>query len=373
MFFIYGMIGMAMAMPKQIPMVERIDEIDETPVLLRIADSVQESGYREEWAIESDKIKLLRENVKFMDITTSQDMYAAEGKKSKKALYPTEPVNNMTLIPMMAEIDQIGMRLNLLNLTKFKTRYYKSEFGHNASVWLQELVVNITASNPSITVTNFSHPWGQDSIIAHIPGNSSNETVVIGAHMDTLNLFLPQWLPAPGADDDGSGVVTILEALKILSDNAFLPEKNVEFHFYAAEEGGLLGSAAVFQEYAATGREVVAMLQQDMTGYVAKGIPEAFGLVTDFVDPDLTEYLKSLITWYCTIPYNVTECGYACSDHASAARAGYPASYVMEAEMANTNPFIHTVKDHIGFVNFTHMEQHTRLSLAFAVELGSMK
>ena len=68
------------------------------------------------------------------------------------------------------------------------------------------------------------------------------------------------------------------------------------------------------------------MLQQDMTGYVQKtldaGLPESVGVITDFVDQGLTEFIKTVITDYCDIPYVETKCGYACSDHASATKAG---------------------------------------------------
>jgi leucyl aminopeptidase len=74
----------------------------------------------------------------------------------------------------------------------------------------------------------------------------------------------------------------------------------VEFQWYSAEEGGLLGSQAVFSEYAKTGRDVRAMLQQDMTGYIQKtldaGKKESVGVITDFVDPELTEYIKNVVT-----------------------------------------------------------------------------
>jgi len=42
------------------------------------------------------------------------------------------------------------------------------------------------------------------------------------------------------------------------------------------------------------------MLQQDMTGYVQKtldaGEKERVGVITDFVDPGLTEFIKQVIT-----------------------------------------------------------------------------
>ena len=38
-----------------------------------------------------------------------------------------------------------------------------------------------------------------------------------------------------GADDDGSGTVTILEAYRALLASDFKPNRAVEFHWYSAE------------------------------------------------------------------------------------------------------------------------------------------
>lgn len=50
-----------------------------------------------------------------------------------------------------------------------------------------------------------------------------------------LSTNLLFFLPAPGADDDGSGTVTILEALRGLLASGLKPTRNVEFQWYAAE------------------------------------------------------------------------------------------------------------------------------------------
>lgn len=153
-----------------------------------------------------------------------------------------------------------------------------------------------------VRAEHFEHPWGQNSIIATIPGKT-NSTIVIGAHQDSINLWLPSILAAPGADDDGSGTVTILEAFRVLLQSEDVVKGNhentVEFHWYSAEEGGLLGSQAIFSAYEKEGRDVKAMLQQDMTGFVARtldaGEPESVGVIVDYVDPDLTEFIKRII------------------------------------------------------------------------------
>lgn len=84
--------------------------------------------------------------------------------------------------------------------------------------------------------------------------------LIIGAHQDSANYNLPL-LPAPGADDDGSGTVTILEAFRALVQAGFKPECPVEFHWYAAEEAGLLGSLDVTSEYIRQRKDVGAMIQ----------------------------------------------------------------------------------------------------------------
>lgn len=244
-----------------------------------------------------------------MDITDTPDLGTfLHTKRAKKTVeYPKKPAYNSTVRPMLKHLDKRNMRKNLQTFTAFHTRYYKSESGVQSSKWLLERVNRTLAEAGALdhgaTVKPFPHPWGQSSIIATIPGKS-NKTVVIGAHQDSINLFLPSILAAPGADDDGSGTVTILEALRVLLNSSDIVkgkgENTVEFHWYSAEEGGLLGSQAIFSSYEKEGRDVKAMLQQDMTGYVQKtldaGEKERVGVITDFVDPGLTDFIKKVIT-----------------------------------------------------------------------------
>jgi bacterial leucyl aminopeptidase len=295
----------------------------------------------------------------------------------KKVTYPSKVAQNKTLSSLLEKLDSENMRSHLETFTSFHTRYYKSDWGKKSSEWLLDQV-NQTLTDAGVgQVQPFPHSWQQSSIIATLPGKS-DKTVVIGAHQDSINLFLPSILSAPGADDDGSGTVTILEALRVLiQDKDFAAGKaknTLEFHWYSAEEGGLLGSQAIFNAYAAEGRDVKAMLQQDMTGYthgtLAAGEPESVGVITDYVDPGLTEFIKEVVSSYCTIPYIETKCGYACSDHASAAKAGYPSAFVIESDFKYSDKKIHTSEDKIEYLDFNHMLQHARLTLGLAYELA---
>jgi Zn-dependent M28 family amino/carboxypeptidase len=69
-------------------------------------------------------------------------------------------------------------------------------------------------------------------------------------------------LPAPGADDDCSGTVSILEAFRVLAETGYVPENGpVEFHWYAAEEGGLLGSQRIARYKLESGANIGAMME----------------------------------------------------------------------------------------------------------------
>jgi leucyl aminopeptidase len=301
--------------------------------------------------------------------------------RSNPVHYPRKLSFNDTIKTLSENLDKNNMRKNLEKFTSFHTRYYKSKTGIESANWLygqvDAIVKKSGAAEYGATVEQFAHPWGQFSIITRIPGKS-NKTVVLSAHQDSINLFLPSIFAAPGADDDGSGTVTILEVLRtlllsedVVSGNA---SNTLEFHWYSAEEGGLLGSQAVYQDYRANDRDIKAMLQQDMTGYsqgtLDAGREESVGVIVDYVDKPLTDFIKRIITEYCDIPYVETKCGYACSDHASASRYGYPSAFVIESEFQDSDKKIHTTEDVIEHLSFDHMIQHAKMSLAFAYELA---
>ena len=105
---------------------------------------------------------------------------------------------------------------NLLRLTSFHTRYYRSSSGAAASKWVQsvlETYASTASKGWNITVTPFTHSWPQNSIIVRLedlnassPVNSTeNAVVILGAHLDSVNWLNPWFGRSPGADDDGSG------------------------------------------------------------------------------------------------------------------------------------------------------------------------
>ncbi|CAK7270518.1 Leucine aminopeptidase 1 [Sporothrix epigloea] len=337
------------------------------------------------WVTEDEKWELRRNGQRFMDITATRDLGAKNEFRAtvngKSRVFPANATLQDEVFPLIEHLDKASIQAHLEKLTSFHTRYYKSDYGRQSSEWLlgqiKKIVGKAGGFEHGITVEHFPHPWGQNSIITRIPGQT-NRTIVVGAHQDSINLFLPSILAAPGSDDDGSGTVTILEALTALLQSEDIKSgkapNSIEFHWYSAEEGGLLGSQAIFSAYEQAGNDVHAMLQQDMTGFVQgtldAGKVESVGVIVDYVDPALTDFIKKVIVAYCDIPYIETKCGYACSDHASASKAGYPSAFVIESSFELSDKHIHSTDDLIKYLSFDHMLQHARLTLGFAYELA---
>jgi len=329
------------------------------------------------WMNQNDIDKLHLNKVRFMDITWTRRLptLAADTKKRHQLLaIPDSPTQQDVVNPIIATANTDLMRKVLPPFSQFNNRYYTQDTGRQSSEWLmgqiQSMVTSSNTKGLNVTVVPFKHTWIQSSIIARIEGlNGNQETVIVGGHQDSINRFSPRTGRAPGADDDGSGAVTIMETMRVLLTSGFQPLRPIEFHWYAGEEVGLLGSQAIAQQYQQDGRLVAGMMQLDMTSYPNKERPDV-GIVTDNVDDSLTSLLRSLVTTYTKLTSGDFECGYACSDHASWNQAGYASSIPFESSNMEENQFLHTPKDTLETVNYDHALNFVNLAVAFIVELA---
>ncbi|RPD78545.1 peptidase [Lentinus tigrinus ALCF2SS1-7] len=330
---------------------------------------------------ELEKLKAKAQDIRFFDVTETPDLGSrAHLKRAVKRSYPA-PSHYKSVRAVIETLEIQNLRDTLDKFTRFRTRYYRSVSGKMSQLWLLHKIQELTKEfaprslQHSISVKEFPHTWIQSSIILTINGTSTEDdgVVIISSHLDSINGKSP-YLPAPGADDDGSGCMSILEAYRALIAAGWQPERTVEFHWYSAEEGGLLGSQAVASDYESRDINVVAMSQYDMTAFVKRGTPERVGVVTDYTDPDLTQFNKDLIDLYLDIPWVDTECGFACSDHGSWHKAGYPSIDTIESKFMEANrQYGHTENDRYDIsdeFSFEHMFEFSKLAVAFAVELG---
>lgn len=309
----------------------------------------------------------------------------AEGKRALEqqampapmaTLAPSYVIDNQTIVPGVLSQMQAGNISTTINdLTSFLNRYYTTTGGTDASNWLRTKWAGMATGRSDISVTQFAHTgYNQKSVILTMTGSTNpSEVIVLGGHLDSIsNSGSGESMRAPGADDDASGIASMTEALRAMIASGYRPKRTIKFIGYAAEEVGLRGSAAIAQNFKATGVNVIGVMQLDMTNY--KGSPSDIYLYTDYTNAAQNDFLARLVSTYqagTTVGYS--RCGYACSDHASWHNQGYAASFPFETLDGDDNPYIHTAND--TYANSGNQAAHAlkfaKLAAAYAIELGS--
>lgn len=100
------------------------------------------------------------------------------------------------------------------------------------------------------------------NVIGEIPGRglgagAAEEFVVLGAHLDS-------WDVGTGAQDDGAGVVTVIEAARRIGEMAQRPQRTLRVVLYANEEFGLSGGRQYALDHAALAAQHHSAVEADL-------------------------------------------------------------------------------------------------------------
>jgi leucyl aminopeptidase len=270
---------------------------------------------------------------------------------------------------LLTQVNPQNILDSLTAYTQFEDRYANDQHGVAASEWIKNKALTIASDNHrddvSVTVIPTDN-YMQPSIMIKV-GDSNEAGVVLGAHMDTLK---SSWFGnKPGADDDGSGSMSLFETYRTIMASGMHFKHPLYFIWYAAEEEGTIGSQFVVEYVQKNNIPVMSVMQMDMTGYTYQNDPSIY-FMTDNVSRELTDYFEKLVSTYVQVPFKESECGYACSDHASWDAKGYPAVMPFEAAMEHMNPNIHKSVDTIDKLSLKHMSDFSKLGVAYAVEMA---
>ncbi|HEU5315325.1 MAG TPA: M20/M25/M40 family metallo-hydrolase [Chloroflexota bacterium] len=189
------------------------------------------------------------------------------------------------------------------------------ETGEQLRRWLERgpvrLSISVAASFPPVDSANVS---------AEIPADPASplrgEVVIAGGHYDCHDI-------APGALDNGAGVVVTLEAARALA--ALAREtgrgfaRRLRFCFFAAEEIGLLGSWEYVRRHQSELDAIAFMLNLDTSGRGAPGT-ESLAVTSD---SSLVPYFQR-VTDEMGYPIDVRERFSSASDHFPFAMNGVP-------------------------------------------------
>ncbi|WP_339689478.1 M28 family metallopeptidase [uncultured Pseudoalteromonas sp.] len=276
--------------------------------------------------------------------------------------------NAQTVQTLINNISPNDLTNTVNSLSAFNNRYYSVQSGVDASQWLKDYWQQLASNRADISVDYFSHSWSQSSVIVTIQGSEkADEIVIVGSHLDSINQSNPSNGRAPGADDNASGIAVLSEVLRAIVDNNYQPQRTIQIMGFAAEEVGLRGSKAIATAYKSQGKNVVGMVQFDMTGN--HGSSDDIVMMTDYTNSGQNQFLGQLIDTYLpTLSYGFDQCGYGCSDHASWYQQGFAASMPFESRMADINPLIHTAND--SNFDADHASKFAKLAVSYLAELA---
>lgn len=262
-------------------------------------------------------------------------------------------------------------------ITKHLQRLAVERHPTNAPLGLQQAQEYLTEQFVQLrwdTAQQTFQAWGKSyhNILAvKSPSGDGTETqadpILIGAHYDTV-------MGSPGADDNASALVVLLEAALELQAEAL--SRPVWIVAFCLEEHGLLGSRAFISHIKESGQNIAGAIVLECVGYTdhrpgsqrtPSGIPLAVPTTGDFLGIIGNELSRELVAAVVrsapplpVLPLVVPGQGSQFpdvrrSDHAAFWDQGYPA--IMLTDTANfRNPHYHQPTDTIDTLDLCFIE-----------------
>ncbi|MBC7655189.1 MAG: M20/M25/M40 family metallo-hydrolase, partial [Oligoflexus sp.] len=195
--------------------------------------------------------------------------------------------------------------------------------------------------------------------IAEIKGTEKpDEYVILSAHFDS-------WDGATGATDNGTGTITMMEAMRILKKVYPNPKRTILVGHWGSEEQGLNGSRAFVEDHPEIVKNIQAVFNQDNgTGRVVdlsgQGFLNAYEYLGRWLNPVPAEIKNQIKTNFPGFP------GGGGSDYASFVAAGAPAFSLSSTSWAYGNYTWHTNRDTYDKIVFDDVQNNAILTAILA-------
>ncbi len=187
-----------------------------------------------------------------------------------KQICQPKPVNLKAILAPLDIPNPKHLRQTVELLTAFPTR---NSLSPNLRPACEALKAQLHQHNAlQVELMDYTLPQGRripeptpcTQVIATLPGTRPNR-ILIGGHLDSLNLSVkPEEGPAPGANDDASGVAVTAEIARILAAQSH--PNMLQFIAFTGEEQGLLGATALAARAKSENWIIDAMLNNDAVG-----------------------------------------------------------------------------------------------------------
>ncbi len=234
-----------------------------------------------------------------------------------------------------------------------------------AADWLQ---ARCEQMGQTPTTDLFDDTNGENIIVELIGAVHPERKVIICGHYDAM----PGGpVAAPAADDDGSGTVAVLEALRVLSEHAF--ENSIIFAMWDEEELGKLGSIHYANGIDTGEVQILGVVNMDAISYDGDG-DGLMRIHTKNIANSiaLKDTALAVNQTYAGLQLNVAVNlpGAVYSDHASFWNKGLSAILIIEDFDDDGNPHYHTTTDLVEYIDQPYFQGLARLSIGTAATLA---
>ncbi len=185
-----------------------------------------------------------------------------------------------------------------------------------------------------------------------------NEYVLLSAHFDS-------WDGAQGATDNGTGVITMMETMRVLKKLYPNNKRTIIVGLWGSEEQGLNGSRAFVKDHPEMLKNIQAVFNQDNgTGRVVNISGQGFVNSYEYIGRWLNQVPKEVSKHIETnFPGSPSGGG---SDHASFAAAGVPAFSLSSLNWGYFGYTWHTNKDTYDKIIFDDVKNNVILTATLA-------
>ena len=276
---------------------------------------------------------------------------------------------------MLDQVSQDSMQATVQHLQDYGHRLWNTENAFTASDWIagRMQALGLEVEQQSF----YANTWlGSGEAAPNVIGIQRGTLypdiyVVCGSHFDSFSWSAFSGGLAPGADDNATGVASVLESARIMTQYEF--EYSIIYCAYGCEEMGLYGSEAYASRCQQEGMDIIGYFNNDMNGYLNPGDPIHIDCIyPNSVEPIGTYYMNVGSVYYPELPIRHVNFNEGDSDHTSFNNHGYMGIYPFE-DYQNYSPYIHTENDLIGnSVNsFAMGQQYCQMNIACLAEIAN--
>ena len=288
--------------------------------------------------------------------------------------FPQVTEVNPTIREMLDQVNQDSLEATVQHLQDYGHRLWSSENAFAASDWIagrmQALGLEVE-QQPFYANTWLGSGEAAPNVIGIQRGTLYPDTyVVCGSHFDSFSYQAMSGGAAPGADDNATGVASVLESARIMTQYEF--EYSIVYCAYGCEEMGLYGSEAYASRCQQEGMDIIGYFNNDMNGYLYGDQIHIDCIYPNAVEPIGTYYMNVGEVYYPELPIRHVNFNEGDSDHTSFNNHGYMGIYPFE-DYQNYSPYIHTVNDLIGtsVTSFAMSQQYCQMNIACLAEIAN--